>query len=200
MTNDSALLARHKLDIGIQTHVKLRRGWALSEIKAHKLYLGRADTFDEYLSQEDVRKDALECVDLYKFYIVKHKLHSEDIDDIHYLRLAEAKKAITKQPDKLWEWLDNCRVLSWKDLINAVRGVRGRAEMPQSQATAAKPPDPDSPPPCCVCGNKQTEQAHWPNRAGTLAHHRENGRRVYNTTMPKVSPRVSFRWGYYLLQ
>jgi hypothetical protein len=55
--NDSALLARNELDIGIMTHVKLRRGWVLTEIKENKLYLGRADTFEEYLSQEDVRSD-----------------------------------------------------------------------------------------------------------------------------------------------
>ena len=80
---NEALLERNKLDIGVQTHVKLKRGWVLTEIKKHKLYKGVADTFDEYLSQADVRKDARECMDLYKFYIEKHKLHSEDIEDIH---------------------------------------------------------------------------------------------------------------------
>jgi len=169
MNDDASLLERNRLDIGIQTHIKLRRGWVLTEIKNHKHYLGCADTFDEYLAQEDVRKDATECMDLYKFYVEKHGVHSEDIDDIHYLRLAEAKKAITKQPDKLWEWIDNCRVLSWKDLINAVRGVRGRAEMPHSKSTTDEPPTPGSPydkkwvksQPCLKC-NKNAEPHHWP--------------------------------------
>ena len=159
--NDTALLARNRLDIGIQTHVKLKRGWVLTEIKKHKLYEGKADSFNEYLSQEDVRTDAKICMDLYNFYIVEHKLHSEDIEDIHYLRLLEAMKAITKQPDNLWEWLDNCRILSWKDLINAVRETRGLAEMPKVKSSAKEvPPPPGSH--CILHPERPAEAAHWP--------------------------------------
>jgi len=158
----SALLTRHELDIGIQTHAMLRRGWVLTEIKDNKLYKGKADTFAEYISQADVRADAKCCMELYDFYIVQHKLPAENIQDIHYKRLLEAKKAITLEPDKLNEWIDDCRALSWKDLINAVRGVRGRAEMPTSKSTTDEPPASDSPSPCCICGATPAENAHWP--------------------------------------
>lgn len=155
--NDDALLARNKLDIGIQTHIKLRRGWVLSEIKANRTYLGQADTFEEYLSQYDARSDANECMRLYKFYIVEHGLQSEDIDEIHHDRLLEVMKAIKLQPDKLTGWLELCTVLSWKDLINAVRETRGRAHMPKEPK---KPPPPGSS--CIICGTTPVENAHWP--------------------------------------
>jgi len=172
MKIDDALLARNKLDIGIQTHVRLRRGWTLTEIKTNRIYQGQADTFAEYLSQDDVRSDAKECMDLYNFYIIKHKLLAEDIEDIHYKRLAEAMRAIKYQPERLQEWLDDCRVLSWKDLINKVRETRGKNPMPRTEAITSLPPG--SPynkewvkqQPCLECLTKPSEPHHWPRTKG----------------------------------
>ena len=166
------LLARAKLDIGIQTHVRLRRGWALSEIKEHKLYEGEADSFEEYLSQDDVRKDAKACIELFNFYITEHELPVEDIEDIHYLRLTEAMKAIKLQPAKLNEYLEKCRVLSWKDLINETREARGKTPMPIQKAKHLLSP-PGSPydkvwvkqQPCLEynCGAPPpSDPHHWP--------------------------------------
>jgi len=155
--NNSALLARNELDIGIMTHIKLRRGWVLTEIKEHKLYLGRADTFEEYLSQEDVRSDAIECMNLYNFYIIEHKLQSKDIEDIHYERLLEVMKAVKKQPESLNNYLEDCRALSWKDLINKVRKARGKTSMPIQKGNLLAPV-----PFCIICGATPAVQAHWP--------------------------------------
>lgn len=153
---DKALLTRNKLNIGIQTHIMLKRGWALSEIKEYKVYKGEADSFEEYLSQGDVRKDARICMDLYEFYIIKHTLHHEDIEDIHYMRLLEAIKAIKLQPEQLEEWLERCRVLSWKDLINEIREARGKPQMPVQKATSS----PGSS--CIICDVTPAFDAHWP--------------------------------------
>ena len=155
---NSTILLDYKTNIGVETHSRFKRGWLLTEIKDNKLYKGKADSFKEFLSQADVRSDARDCMDLYKFYVQKHGLHIEDIQDIHHLRLLEAKKAITKQPDKLWEWLDNCRVLSWMDLINEVREARGLSQMPRAVAVTSE----SAAPPCCICGGLPSEQAHWP--------------------------------------
>ena len=124
------LLARQPTHIGVITHTMLKRGADLIQIRDNQDYLGQADTFEEYLSPKDVRKDAKKCMKLVEFYILHHRLQAEDIHDIHHDRLLEAMKAIELQPARLQEFLDDCRELSWKDLINKVRGVRGRASMP----------------------------------------------------------------------
>ena len=171
---DTALLARNKLDIGIQTHVKLRRGWALTEIKKNKLYRRQAETFNEFLSAEDVRSDALECMNLYDFYIVKHTLLAEDIEDIHHDRLLEVMSAIKAQPDKLEELITDCRVLSWKDLLNKSRETRGKTPMPVQKAKHLLSP-PGSPydkawvkqQPCLEClASPPSEPHHWPRTKG----------------------------------
>ena len=159
MIND-ILLDNHDSDIGIITHMMLKRGADLIQIKENQDYLGVADTFNEYLSQKDVRKDAKICMDLVNFYILHHRLQAEDIHDIHHDRLLEAMKAIKVEPDKLHDWLSLCRELSWKDLINAVRGVRGRAEMPESKPSTGEPPYPGSP--CILHPQRVAENAHWP--------------------------------------
>ncbi len=162
---DSALLAENRFNIGVQTHIILKRGWVLSEIKEYKVYKDEADSFEEYLAQDDVRKDARICMDLYGFYITKHRLHHEDIQDIHYLRLLEAIKAIKLHPENLEEWLEKCRVLSWKDLINEIREARGKPQMPVQKATSS----PGSS--CIICGGLPVEDAHWPitkKMGGTL--------------------------------
>jgi hypothetical protein len=177
MSND-ILLARHDQDIGIITHMMLKRGADLTFIQDTQAYKGVADTFSEYLSQNDVRKDAMFCIDLFNFYCKRHKQHIEDVHDLHHLRLAEIMK---KLPDistnELEEWLHKLRNLSWKDVINAVREARGRAEMPQSKSTLDEPPDSGSlfcngtpydkeyvkTLPCLEClAPPPSEPHHWP--------------------------------------
>ena len=155
--NDDALLARNKLDIGIQTYTKLRRGQTLSAIKKNRTYLGRTDTFNEYISLEDWSKDAKKCMNLYNFYIVEHGLQSEDIEEIHHGRLLEAMKAIKLQPDKLTDWIECCEVLSTKDLINTVKEARGENPMPIQKATSLPPGSS-----CIICSATPAENAHWP--------------------------------------
>jgi len=155
---NTVLLSRHKFDIGVQTHIMLRRGEVLHTIKENQCYKGQADSFAEYLAQDDVRSDARICMDIYKFYCLHSRVPAEDIQDIHYLRLHEAMKAIKLQPDKLSEWLECCRTLSWKDLINKVRGVRQKPPL-QSKS----PPFDESPDsPCLLHPERKAEQAHWP--------------------------------------
>jgi len=156
--NDTALLASNKLDIGIITHVMLRRGQTLTEIKKHRTYIGRADTFEEYLSEYDVRSDARKCMNLYNFYIIEHGLQGSDIEDIHHERLLEAMKSIKKKPDRLFDYLEMCRELSWKDMINTVREARGLSSMPHPEAITSFPSGSS----CIICGATPAEQAHWP--------------------------------------
>jgi hypothetical protein len=154
----TALLHRHKLDIGIDTHARLSRGWVLTEIRDNKLYKGVADTFKEYLSQDDVRSDAMECMRLYRFFIQKLGLLSEDIEDIHYKRLLEISKVATEKD--IDYWLDDCRVLSWKDLINAVRGVQEKPPMPLEKSP------PEDSPACILHPTRPAERHHWPQTKG----------------------------------
>ena len=155
--NDDALLASNKLDIGIITHVMLRRGQTLTEIKKHRTYLGRADTFEEYLSEYDVRSNARECMNLYNFYIIEHGLRGSDIEHIHHERLLEAMKAVKKQPDRLFDYIEMCQELSWKDLINEIRKARGKTSMPIQKGNLLAPV-----PFCIICGATPAVQAHWP--------------------------------------
>jgi hypothetical protein len=137
---NSILLDQNDIYIGSITHVMLKRGENLVNIRDNKLYEGRADTFNEYLSYHDCRDDARKCINLYEFYIIEHGLLATDIHDIHHKRLLEVIPAIQLQPDTLLDWLERCRKWSWKDLINGVRKVKGRKPLPK-EATPPAPLD-----------------------------------------------------------
>jgi len=158
---NGVLLATQDLIREATTQLILRRGELLAQIKEFKAYEGTAETFYEYLAQKDARKDAKMCIQLYKFYVVKHKLLAEDIRDIHYLRLLEIMKVATN--DSLKGWLEECRHLSWKDLINEVRGARKKAPM-----TSESPKDfsllPGSP--CILCGSTPTDYDNYKKKIG----------------------------------
>ena len=64
-----SLLLHHRLLTTEITDKMLYKGFVLSEIKENELYKGRADSFHEYLAQEDVRSDARECMKLYTFFV-----------------------------------------------------------------------------------------------------------------------------------
>jgi len=162
---NSVLLAQNDVDIGVMTRVMLRRGENLYNIKQNETYRGQADTFNEYLAANDVRDDARKCIDLYKFYILEHSLLADDIQHVHYKRLLEIMPAVKKQPHRLFDWIEWANELSWKDLINKVREVKGRPPLPReggappsNKQVAPMPLDSH----CLVCGGYPVDKAHWP--------------------------------------
>jgi len=158
MIND-ILLSQQPKWIGVITHTMLKRGADLIQIRESKDYRGQADTFAEYLSQNDVRKDAKLCMALVEYYILHHGLEVSDIHDIHHDRLKEVMEKLPDLPTaEIDEWLEACRELSWKDLLNKIRRARGKPPMPFQAKDNLLDPSPS----CCICGATPVEDAHWP--------------------------------------
>jgi hypothetical protein len=66
-------------------------------------------------------------------------------------------KAVKKRPESLNDYLEDCRALSWKDLINKVRKARGKPQMPTQKGNLLAPGSS-----CIICGATPAEAAHWP--------------------------------------
>jgi len=138
----------------IDTAYYIARGKGYAELKAGKHWIGKAETWNSYLSSiGKSRKRIEDKIKVYKTFVIDLNIPLENLSQYTPEQLEAICPVVKQDPDY---WFEQCS-LSLKDLINASRETRGKKPMPIQKATSLPPGSS-----CIICDSTPVEDAHWP--------------------------------------
>ena len=180
---DGLIRRAYELDVGIQQLKSVvARGFItlgeyLKEMRDGELYYHLdCESFEEYIARPEIgfkRASVYNFIRFYELYILKLGMEPHLLSSIGHGRLLTIAPVVEENPK---EWISMAQTLSMSDLINETRVARGKKPMVPKVQDVANPLDVSEGylaflkrQPCCVCGAKQVETAHYPRTRGAGA-------------------------------
>jgi len=146
----------------------LRLGMLFKYVKEEKLYELDKEThpsFKSFCAQFGFNyKSVQSWVHIYELYVLEMGRSQEELQQATWGQLQVINPVVKEDPDR---WIGMAQTLSRGDLINEVRKAKGKEEMgPEKAATSSidvkSYEEYVAASPCCVCGRKPIEKAHFP--------------------------------------
>lgn len=163
-------LTNHVMQLKAEIASKfLELGKTFKEIRDKKWYTYEDyNSFGAYVAQLGFGYSTVRSyIRIYELYVERLKRPRAELQEATWGQLQIINPVVEQDPD---EWIEKAKVLSRGDLINEVREAQGKEPMPEIRGRAG---DSDTigqryldyvdDSPCCVCGKRPIQRAHFPS-------------------------------------